>query len=344
MGTHSIKIKWLIIPMVLMVLGVASCQKQPAAKTAEEKLSVRSGGAAAEESAEVFVEGNKLRFTSLVAYEKYASNEVDRSILKNYADGSEAFRSLQEKKYGIQDGLYDPFLDQILNEDHIVSIGTFLVKLDLESGKGLAINRDAAGAYTTLVNNDASAAGVYVFNTDDDGTEVLEKVEAGELDVTNYRAYLDAQDGEAERRCTNCSRDLKKHIEEWDQISAKSCDKSPIDIYGMDNKVVYQKFIFYFSLQSKIKSLKRCYYGNWIVPVVAKDLKLEGVARFRKRCGGEQFRSMNDLTNGGELNWRPYDGSRSLSHFYFNVKFAIKHDWETNYHNSINDYTIRCRY
>jgi hypothetical protein len=347
MKKNSATIQWLVIPVMLVLLSLASCQKNPGAKTTDEATELTSTGKpgmTAGEGVDVLVDGNMLRFTSLTAYDKFAGNEVDRTILKNFADGSEAFKSLQEKKFGIQDELYDLFLDQVLNEDHIVAIGSFLVKLDLENERGFAIDRSTPGAYASLVNNDVSANAIFVFNTEDDGTDVLEKVEAGELDHTNYRAYLDSEGGEASRRCVNCSRDLKKNIEQWDEIAAKSCDKSPLDIYGMDNKVVYQKAIFYFSLQSKIKSLKRCYYGNWIVPVVTKDLHLEGTARFRKRCGDEQTRKMNDYTSGGELNWRPYDGSRSLSHFHFSVKFGIKHDWETNYHNSTQDYTIRCRY
>src|SRR5262245_21298774 len=149
MGKQCIPMKRLVAPMILLLLVVASCQKQPVKteeKTDGQTSAVKTGVAAAE-GADVFVDGNKLRFNSLASYEKYASNESDRTILKNFADGSEGFKSLQERKFGIQDELYDLFLDQILNEDHIVSIGSFLVKLDLENDRGLATDRNAPNAY-----------------------------------------------------------------------------------------------------------------------------------------------------------------------------------------------------
>jgi hypothetical protein len=100
----------------------------------------------------------------------------------------------------------------------------------------------------------------------------------------------------------------------------------------MDNKVVYQKFIFYFSLQSKIRSVWRCTFGgSWtFAPIYSiVDLRLTGTVKYRKRCGTEVNKS-TDLTSayfsGGNevLNWRPYQSSRSLSHYDFNVDFGIR--------------------
>ncbi len=105
MKKNSATIQWLVIPVMLVLLSLASCQKNPGAKTDEatEISSTGKPGMTAGEGADVLVDGNMLRFTSLTAYDKFAGNEVDRTILKNFADGSDAFKSLQEKKLGPQD-------------------------------------------------------------------------------------------------------------------------------------------------------------------------------------------------------------------------------------------------
>lgn len=322
---------------------IASCNKGPQAKPEEEQeqtMFVKTGGAAAE-GADVFIQGKALAFTSLAVYERFANDETDRTIVKGLADGSTEFTSIEEKTYEQDDSEYDGFLGQLLNEDHIVAIANFLVKVDIENERTLAIDKNAPNAYSTLVNNDLTAAGLYIFNTEEDVIEVFEGVERGELNPTNYRDWLN---GETARRCPGAARHDRKFIEQWSEIKRQSCKNSPADFFGQDDKTVYQKAGIYFSLQSKIKSRWRCYYGNWAGPLYTADLKLKGTCKFKKRCGGEQFRNRDDSHRGKELNWRPYEGSRSLSHYWLDVDFAIKHTWETTYHPSINDYLIRSNY
>ena len=106
----------------------------------------------------------------------------------------------------------------------------------------------------------------------------------------------------------------------------------------MDNKVVYQKAIFYFSLQSKIRSVWRCTYGgSWTaVPIyLFVDLKLAGTVKYRKRCESE-VNNDAEIYEGyfgggnGILDWRPYSGGRSLSHYDFNVDFGIREAQDRN--------------
>jgi hypothetical protein len=329
---------WLVCPMLLLFASLPSCKKGPQAKSEEKASYVKPGGAASETGGDVFIEGKALTFTSLAGYEKYANLETDRTILKGLADGSAEFTSIEEKLVEGQNSEYEGFLAELLNEDHIVTIANFLVKVDLENERTLAIDKNLPNAYSTLVNNDLSAAGLYIFNTEEDAIEVFEMVQRGELDPGNYRAYLD---GQTARRCPGADRHDVKNIEQWDEIKIESCPASPYDIYGMDNKTVYQKAGIYFSLQSKIKSRWRCYYGNWEGTLYKASLNIKGEARFRKRCDGEQTRKRDDYHTGKELNWRPYEGSRSLSHYWFDVEFRIKHEKEANYHVSQKDYLIR---
>ena len=56
-------------------------------------------------------------------------------------------------------------------------------------------------------------------------------------------------------------------------------------------------------------------------------LKLTGTARFIKvnACKSEVNLNQTDYAQGTELNWRPYEGSRALSKYDFNVDFGINH-------------------
>lgn len=328
--------------LTFLLIIVSSCNKGPQAKTEdqEQSMAVKPGGLAGE-GADVFIQGKALAFTSLAGYEKFANDETDRTIVKSLADGSTEFTSIEEKTYEQDDSEYDGFLGQLLNEDHIVAIANFLVKVDIENERTLAIDKNAPNAYSTLVNNDLTAAGLYIFNTEEDVIEVFEGIERGELNPTNYRDWIN---GETARRCPGADRHDVKNIEQWSELKRNSCKNSFVDFFGQDDKTVYQKAGIYFSLQSKIKSRWRCYYGNWAGPLYEADLKLKGTCKFRKRCDGEQFRTRDDRTRGKELSWRPYEGSRSLSHYWFDVEFAIKHTWETTYHPSINDYLIKDNY
>jgi hypothetical protein len=199
-------------------------------------------------------------------------------------------------------------------------------------------------AYSILQNNDLSANGLFIFSTEDElAIEVMEKVEAGELTTANYRTFIDNVN---QRGCRRAKRDKDDDIRQWDQIIEKGFCQNEITVLAMDNKVVYQKFIFFFSLQSRINSLKGCQYSNWIlVPSYNAQLFLDGTVKFRKRCGTEVDIAHKDVTTGTTLSWRPYSGSRSLSHYDFFVTFSIDHVYNNppNYHTS-RQYRIKDGY
>jgi len=173
-----------------------------------------------------------------------------------------------------------------------------------------------------------------VLGIDEDfGLELLEALESNMTTPADYQTFLNAE------RCRRALRKTQKAIEQW-VTTNEECPGNPTfgRAYGMDNKAVYQKVIFYFSLQSKIKSLWRCTYGgSWTLAEVYDfvDIKLTGTAKYRRRCGAEVNKSENlekTYFGGGNgiLNWRPYSGGRSLSHYDFNVDFGIRYATDRN--------------
>lgn len=257
-----------------------------------------------------------LKFSSLAVYEQYADETLDQNEITTLSTSSAALTTLAELDGAEADTLNPDFIKLILNTDKIVHLGSLLVKIDLENHRGLAIADDATNAYATLVANNTTAQGVTVFSDEDDNAmDILIAMEAGTAPPL------------AER----CNRPPSRKVGDPHLIwrtavgdNTAGCNNNTT-AYAMDNKVVYQKAIIYFSLQSKIRSLRACTYSNWIlVPTSNQPLKLIANAKYKVRCGTEVIKTKTDAINPGTvLNWRGYQGTRGLSHFDFSATFGI---------------------
>jgi hypothetical protein len=305
-------------------------------------------------AAQVSVENNYLFFPSIGEYEQYANNEVDRSTLFYYTYKNAAVTSRAEVQEGENDEeVYPDFLNLILNQDNIVRISSFLVKVDLNNGYALAINANEPNAYWSLLYEDWSQPLIYL-SGEDDGIEVLENIEYGGWypaartpeprigTTTSVSVKVASSARPAGKVTTNgCSGAPRYKCDDyviWDSIPNPNPEPGHLyDLYRMDYKVVYQKAIIYFSLQSKQKSRTAYESTNWIfVPTYDAAMKLDGHVRYRKRCGGEVVKNEVLYTVDREQNWRPYESSRSLSHYDMAVTFGIDHPGNNppNYHNS----------
>ncbi|WP_462252588.1 hypothetical protein [Ferruginibacter sp.] len=276
--------------------------------------------------------GNVMIFNGVVAYESFTENENTWLSLRNVAVQSSTLTTMAEQESLTPlnaDTLYPDFLKEVLNIDQIFQIGTYLIKIDEINNRGLMINAGNANAYSDLVNNNLSASGMMVLDGDEDfGLELLEALENNTITPVDYQNSLTA-----ERRCSGARRQTQKDIPTWITTNEECPGNVTLGrTYGMDDKLVYQKFIFYFSLQSKIRSVWRCTYGgSWTLAEIYNlvDLKLIGTVKYRRRCAAEVNKA-ETLEEGyfsggnGILNWRPYSGGRSLSHYDFNVDFGIR--------------------
>lgn len=272
-----------------------------------------------------------LVFTSVASYESYTDDESSWEALRKIAFESSKLTTLAELEEKEVESLYPDFLKEVLNTDYIFQIGDYLIKIDLENNRGLVIAANNTNAYMSLLKDDLTALGMMVLDGDEDfGLELLEALENKETTPDDYQSFL-----RAERACPGARGKPDKGIETWLETN-EQCDINNTytigKTYGMDNKLEYRKFIFYFSLWSKIRSVWRCTYGgNWTLAPIYKfvDLKLTGTVKYKRRCETEVKNSVS-LEEGyyeggdGVLSWRSYGGGRSLSHYDFNVDFAIR--------------------
>lgn len=283
----------------------------------------------------ISVERGTLKFASIAAYESFAENVSNREAIRELAYSSPELTTMQERGSVPQfdgDDLYPEFLQSFLNADNIVKIANFWVKIDLENRRGLIADENLPNAYELLAENRTDVRGVMVFSDEEENTlEILEMLQSGELNVDNYRTM--SSENPDSRRCPGAARyvDKSNPVEIWDRFYDKgsSCKPDKVSVFGMDIKVVYQKFIIYFSLQTKMKSLKACTSSNWIlVPSYSADLSMSARVKYRKRCRDEvrETRVIPSYFNQ-VIGWRPYEASRSLSHYDFSAQYGIRHDY-----------------
>jgi len=271
------------------------------------------------------ISNGTLKFSSLKVYEQYAENSLDQSEIVKVTSTISTLAN-QEPDLGGEDAediepadsLYPDFLKQILNTDKIVTIGNYLVKIDLDNHIGLVITADDPSAYKILLSDDTTARGVIVFSDeDDDAMDVLEAIDTGTMAIADYQA-------ETSLRSRRAKRHKDATFQYWMQFANNRCPDKEYCFKGED-KLVYQKAIFYFSIQAERKSQKECCFDPRVTHNPQRhfvNLKIEGTAKFRKRCRDEQnILYNNEVFNDHKITWRPYSSSRGLSHYDVTVRF-----------------------
>lgn len=289
------------------------------------------------------VENGMLKFSTLVVYEQYADNTLDRNNITN-ATSSLMTLAKQSPVSPVDEGadaieedtLYPEFLKTILNTDKIFGIGNFFVKIDLENHRALVIAANASNAYNTLVTNNTADAGVLLFNDDeDDAIDVLDAVSKGDLTVNQFNTATEAQRlSWPWNSCSGAGRHTAKVDDYWSIVPNESCTQSGQYAYFGDDKLVYQKAVFYFSLETKAKSRKGCTLRPGIFAHSAvhyADIQIQSQVKYVKvsHCRREENYSLNNYQHHREYSWRPYEGSKALSKYEMITTFGFRHNSST---------------
>ena len=283
------------------------------------------------------VANGTVKFNSIDAYESYANNPAIQDAIRTMAIGSAAVTTLQEAGNTSEDDM-PIFLQSVLNTDNIYSISNYFIKIDVPNNRALVINSGVSNAYNDLVNNNTASVNMMVMSDDEQNAiEVLRAIDNGTLTITDYNnATPEIRFRWPWNRCSGQRRVTQKNVDVWDsgKDPSSNCPDQSV-LYGADNKAVYQKFIFYFSLEAKMKSLRGCSSTNWIlVPTHRAFLFLNGTVKFVKvnACSDEYNNSRDDSGEGTVISWRPYEGSHALTKYDFTIDFSIRHTWETTVH------------
>jgi hypothetical protein len=281
------------------------------------------------------IENGILSFNSSGAYSNYLENKALRELLLNgtkhkdfNALGAALSSNTNKTAAAETDGpvldslLYPEYLMQILNSDKMVEIENCYVKVDLENNRGLITRNTGRKSYSKLKYDEINDPAVIMIPAEGDGIEIIEWLNQG-LTKVQINELLQVQ------RCARANSAEQKEIRAY--FIENTIPPYQGRSYVADSKIVYQAAVIYFSLQSKIKTKWQYNSSNWTNPHFA-DLKLNGTVKFRRRCDGEENNAQNlTALYNNELNWRPYEGPKSLSHFLFRATFLVNDGLRTNY-------------
>lgn len=295
-------------------------------------------------SQNITTESGMIKFNSIADYTYYADNPENRTSLETFTNAANdvSILSKRESQSDLED--IPDFLKSFLNNDNMALIGNYILKFDFTNKMVLVLNKNVQNAIMTLQNSDTTQAGVIVlyFESVGNGVEILEGLENGSINSNNYPSFIN-NTSDAEK-CRHAS--TKKHKPDevvWSTLKMNEhflnrdlmtdCDGDDVD-YINDYKMVYQRLVFYFKIECKAKNTTHCRgYNSWRHEV-KKDIHIGGSIRYEVRCWGEQEKKFDRAEYLRVNTWIPYDGSRSLSRYYFTMNCQSKHTWESSYNHN----------
>jgi hypothetical protein len=261
-------------------------------------------------------------FNSVENYENVVLTS-DSKVIRNLDEINQS--SLKQlKSTESSDGLYDDFLLSILNEDKIVQIGQWIIKVDLESEIVSALSEDNINFYNDLVN-DVDNDSIFQFSTDDDVLDLLDMGVKGTISSDKFKKKW-------WKKCKDSRADARK---------------STISNVGMltsrqELVVRYFKAGIYFTLYAKVKN-SGAYFGSEDAQVTM-DVEYE----FDDRCDRSYSRSHRHIIKIGRLPFgnvtqNVYRHVRNLARYRLDTHYSIKYyNFYGDYIGTLNHYfTIR---
>ncbi|HGJ67209.1 TPA: hypothetical protein ENS27_17755 [bacterium] len=151
-----------LIPLFLLGLLFITCSKK------DEKLSPPT-------SSGIELKQNRISFNDEKSYtdiiSKYQTDESSAlNLLKPYKP--KLLKSSTVESINSADSLYDPFLLEILNEDKIVEIGEWIIKVDMPNNKVFALHINDSVYINDLKDNQSNEK-IYTFAPDQEVLKIL---------------------------------------------------------------------------------------------------------------------------------------------------------------------------
>lgn len=252
-----------------------------------------------------------LSFATFEDYDGYISNAENTSLpeapddfisLRSIIDELEYQKENDEEAYEsnphIADSIYESYgkLLDVLNEDKIVNLFGYLVRVDVNADKVYTINATTATAYDLLINNPTSSE-VTAYSTEEDVTSILAGLSRG-----------------------GCGENPATKKKNGDNSYCSSNKRTT-------HEVTYQSVGIYFSLVAEVKGQKRDFV-LWLAWYERPYVELYMNMEYKERCGTNygwyqgwahnwsQSQFAYKITNN-KVTFRPYERATSLTTFNF---------------------------
>lgn len=129
-------------------------------------------------SQEVSVKGDLLKFNTLVDYEKIVKDSARLASLSNLEGFNAASVALQGARTAAKEPVPNATLAKVLNQDNMMQVGKWIVKLQFKERKVTAIDEKNMGKLLSALKDNKQADGIQTFSFDDDVLYALDNEDA----------------------------------------------------------------------------------------------------------------------------------------------------------------------
>jgi hypothetical protein len=280
-------------------------------------------------------------FSSIEEYEKLFEEPSKSDSLAGVAGArfgiyNEYARLLENP----EDILYPEFLLKILNDDRIVQIENWIVKVDMITERCLVLEKKYAHEYNDLVNDNLSNPHVMIFDIADNVLPMLREGYTGSNIEENTRISGLFCKGVSSYEKES---DLLYFTGDYEPVAPITGSTSyyllPINTY---TKIWYQKAGVYFALKSSAYTtipITSDAFGQQ-KPIKSKKIGIGWDGQWRINCG--------DLVTRGEVNFNPYEeawvekthysGIKSLNHASLSVRSVYQRKDGSYFESPIQSY------
>jgi len=289
------------ILMFIFIAGLffTACQKEQLVQTTQKES----------KEIEVFFKSNFLAFKTVESYKKTIGDLSEEKTLVNLKQiNQNPLRNLK-KSTSLDEDLYPEFLLTILNEDKIVQIGEWIIKVDMEKNIVSVINEENYDLVDNLIEGVTNKK-IYQFSTSDDVLDLLEDGSKGTVNTPQLKGIF-CKEGYAA--------DHNSH--------------HTINVNGflVQTQCRYYKGGIYYSLFAQVSNVPPNPYA---VSRVIMNLTYG----FRSRCGRGYDRPLGSNTSydsnipiniSHDITVRVYESNTNLAWYSLSTQFNIGNNYQT---------------
>lgn len=257
------------------------------------------------------VKNGRMVFSDVSNYENIVTNSTSREKVFSNAR-IEKFTCLASNSADatVDASLYDSeFLQQVLNKDGIVQIGTWLIKVDMAKKKCFILDEKFSHEYQDLVSENTSNQHIQVYSTEENVLDLLANNQSSELLALNL----------ASAKTTLLCRDRRANEKQTGGYTYINSERT----VQLVSVVKYQSSGIYFSLQGKVKAYEYdpfAVYPETIWKNKSLRLRLDYDYRLNIRCGESRSGASSVYESDNELNYRAYEHIRALEHYFYTIR------------------------
>ena len=286
----------------LLTLGLFSCTKEDTKITASNPSSSAPS--------------NLMVFESVDAYESLFEDPstTDQKVntiaarFGTYNGGASRVGSI------LEDTLYPEFLQKILNDDYIVQIDNWLIKVDAAKEQVLALEINKSNEYVDLAKSNLNNKNIQVYSTNDD---VINMLKNGVL--TNAKLFC--KDNGAEPKQNDGDAIANINFLTTSQSSSSSTVELKKTRYYIETR--YLRLGIYFELKCKA-------YNSWFYGVALNATGKYKIACEDKDVPFDQWEYVQ-INDSGDAVCKPYIGSKKLTKYSLTAKaFTKSNDYYSN--------------